>query len=161
MSRRRNGFTLLEVLVALVVLSIGLLGVGKLILFSARANDSAYLRSQATELAYTILDNMRANRQAALQQKYAVGWGPYGGPNVCTAANVPCSSDDTASTDLYRWKNRILNGGLLPGGDCQVVIVPNAAGTQLTATISVRWDDAVAQGTTASALMTITLETVL
>ena len=49
-------------MVSLVVLSIGLLGIGKLVLFSARANDSAYLRGQATELAYEILDNMRANR---------------------------------------------------------------------------------------------------
>lgn len=56
---RRNGFTLVEVLVALVVLSIGLLGIGKLVMFASRANDSAYLRSQATALAYSILDDMR------------------------------------------------------------------------------------------------------
>ena len=63
--RSARGFTMVEVLVSLVVLSIGLLGIGKLVLFSARANDSAYLRSQATGLAYEILDNMRGNLPVA------------------------------------------------------------------------------------------------
>ena len=64
------GFTLIEVLVALIVLSIGLLGIGKLMLFTSHANDSAYLRGQATEMAYAILDNMRANRTNAVAQGY-------------------------------------------------------------------------------------------
>ena len=63
---RDDGFTLVEVLVSLVVLAIGLLGIAKLMLFSSHANDSAYLRSQATALAYEILDDMRANRQEAI-----------------------------------------------------------------------------------------------
>ncbi len=58
---RARGFTLVEVLVSLVILSIGLLGIAKLMLFSSHSNDSAYLRSQATDLAYEILDYMRAN----------------------------------------------------------------------------------------------------
>src|ERR1700733_499043 len=67
---RSGGFTLIEVLVSMVILSIGLLGIAKLMLFSSRSNDSAYLRSQATELAYEILDNMRANRQEAIALTY-------------------------------------------------------------------------------------------
>src|ERR1700736_6078033 len=69
-SRSGGGFTLVEVLVSLVILSIGLLGMAKLMLFSSRSNDSAYLRSQATALAYEILDYMRANRQQALAGTY-------------------------------------------------------------------------------------------
>jgi len=71
----QGGFTLLEVLIALLVLSIGLLGIGKLMMLSARANDSAYMRSQATALAYTMLDAMRANRQAAIVQGYDTAMG--------------------------------------------------------------------------------------
>ena len=63
---RLRGFTIVEVLVSLVILSIGLLGIGKLVLYSAHANDSAYMRSQATELAYAILDDMRSNEAGAV-----------------------------------------------------------------------------------------------
>src|SRR5580658_10907158 len=72
---RHDGFTILEVLVSLVILSIGLLGTAKLMLYSSHANDSAYLRSQATDLAYEILDNMRANRQQALAGAYTTALG--------------------------------------------------------------------------------------
>src|SRR6202044_3725701 len=65
-----EGFTLVEVMVSLVILSMGLLGIAKLVLFSAHSNDSAYLRSQATDLAYEILDNMRANPTAAAAGNY-------------------------------------------------------------------------------------------
>src|SRR5665213_3670790 len=47
---RDRGFTLVEVLVSLVVFSLGLLGMAKLVLVTAHSNDSAYLRSQATAL---------------------------------------------------------------------------------------------------------------
>ena len=67
---RTSGFTIVEVLVSLVILSIGLLGIAKLVLYSAHSNDSAYLRSQATQLAYEILDNMRANPTAAAAGNY-------------------------------------------------------------------------------------------
>src|SRR5580692_3398722 len=69
-SKLPRGFTLIEVLVSLVVLSIGLLGMAKLVLVSSHANDSAYLRSQATALAYEILDKMRANPAGAIAGNY-------------------------------------------------------------------------------------------
>lgn len=72
---RSGGFTLIEVLVAVVVLSIGLLGVGKMVLYSARANGSAYMRSEATEQAYAVLDYMRANRTVALTHNYDIAIG--------------------------------------------------------------------------------------
>src|SRR5262249_56408603 len=60
-SRRARGFTLIEALVALLVLSIGLLGVAALQLTSLRSNPSSSFRSQATLLAYDVVDRMRAN----------------------------------------------------------------------------------------------------
>ena len=57
---RGRGFTLVEVMVSLVVLSLGLLGVAKMVMLSSHSNDSAYLRTQATALAYEMLDYMRA-----------------------------------------------------------------------------------------------------
>lgn len=60
-----RGFTLIEVLVAMVVLSIGLLGLAGLQATSLKSNQSAYHRSQATQLAYEMADRMRANREYA------------------------------------------------------------------------------------------------
>ncbi len=60
--RGNEGFTLLEILVAVLVLSIGLLGIAGLQVTGLRFNHSAYARTQATLLAYELADRMRANR---------------------------------------------------------------------------------------------------
>jgi type IV pilus assembly protein PilV len=159
-ARRARGFTILEVLVSLVVLSIGLLGIGKLVLFSARANDSAYLRGQATELAYEILDNMRANRQMAVTQGYDTALNNVpANPGSCLGAT--CTPGQVALYDVYTWKMRLPS---LPAGQGSVVTSLTAP---TTATITVQWDDAAAQSTFAgtavgvAAPMTVVLETVL
>jgi len=164
-SIRRNGFTLVEVLVALLVLSIGLLGVGKLVLFSARANDSAYMRSQATALGYSILDAMRANRQTALTQGYDIG-AASGAANPGTTCSVACTTALLAQADLWNWKNR-LQTALGPTGDGSVqtvsVLNPVTGTSAVTATVIVQWDDRVASQTFGgpAALGVVTLETVL
>jgi len=65
-----GGFTLIEVLVALLVLSIGLLGLAFLQGQGVKFNTDAYNRSQASLLAYDLMDRMRANRDAVGQDKY-------------------------------------------------------------------------------------------
>lgn len=59
---RNQGFTLVEVMVAVVILAIGLLGMATLMMGSLQSSESAYSRSQATLMAYDILDRMRANK---------------------------------------------------------------------------------------------------
>ncbi|MDP9010040.1 MAG: type IV pilus modification protein PilV [Pseudomonadota bacterium] len=173
-----QGFTLVEVLVSLVILAIGLLGIAKLMMFSSHANDSAYLRSQATALAYEILDNMRANRQEALppNQSYDTAAAtpvvfPYAGVAcVGTACNSPTQ---VAQYDLFQWGLRLdANSGLvpagaLPNGKGSVVTAVDPLSLQTTVTIVVSWDDSVAQATlnagapAASNTQQITLETIL
>jgi type IV pilus assembly protein PilV len=161
-----RGFTLVEVMVSLVVLGIGLLGIAKLVLFSAHSNDSAYLRSQATELAYAILDNMRGNRAIAMTQGYDTPLntapavpGPCLGPAGCLPPTL-------AQYDISMWLTRL--AAALPSGSGSIATVTNVVPTPgTTATITVQWDDAAAQtvfgGTAqgAAAPMTVTLETVL
>lgn len=161
---KQRAFTLLEVLVALVVLSIGLLGISKLVLVSSRGNDSAYMRSQATALAYTILDSMRANRQAAMNGDYNVSIGTYSSSQNCLTAT--CDASQAAVADLASWKNTLATQ--LPSGDGSI-----ATGTEngadglprTTATITVQWNDWVAQqsfgGASGNATVSITLETIL
>jgi type IV pilus assembly protein PilV len=168
-SRRHveHGFTLLEVLIAMLVLSIGLLGIGKLMMLSARANDSAYMRSQATALGYSILDAMRANRQAALTQAYDTGMGVFPGPPApACAVATPCNSGQQAQNDLNLWGNSLATQ--LPQGQGSIATVvapdPTTGANNVTATIIVQWSDKVAEqsfGAPAGNLMSITLETVL
>jgi len=155
-----GGFTLLEVLIALLVLSIGLLGIGKLMMLSARANDSAYMRSQATALAYTILDAMRANRQAAIVQGYDAAMGVFPGPVVCTVP-APCNSGQQAQNDLNLWGTSL--AAALPLGQGSVATL-TAGANNVTATVTVQWADKVAEqsfGAPAGNVVAITLETVL
>jgi type IV pilus assembly protein PilV len=164
-SRVESGFTLLEVLIAMLVLSIGLLGIGKLMMLSARANDSAYMRTQATALGYTILDAMRANRQAALVQAYDTGMGAFPGAVVCTVA-APCNSGQQAQNDLNLWGTSLAAALPLGQGSIATVTSPDVVtgANNVTATVIVQWSDKVAEqsfGSPAGNLMSITLETVL
>jgi type IV pilus assembly protein PilV len=122
---RARGFTLVEALVALLVLTIGLLGVAALQLSSLRSNHSSSLRSQATLLAYDIVDRMRANQSAANSGAYdiALGTTPTGGT--------------VALDDLVRWKQNLTN--TLPAGDGAVA--RSGAGSATKFTVTVRWDD--------------------
>src|SRR5699024_7298926 len=67
---RMGGLTLIEVLVTMLVLSIGLLGLAGLQALMLYQHHSAYQRSQATILTYDIIDRMRTNRNAALNGDY-------------------------------------------------------------------------------------------
>jgi type IV pilus assembly protein PilV len=144
-----RGFTLLEVLVALVVISIGLLGVAKLVLASVKANDSAYLRGQATSLAYAMLDDMRANRDYAVTLAYQTPYGAVADPGfTCVGVANTCTAAQLAQYQIYMWKQRLSTSsatmGALPAGDGQIVMAVDA-NNQVTASITVRWDDSVAQ----------------
>jgi len=72
---RQSGFSLLEVVIALLVITIGLLGLLTMQIYSLKGNQSAYLRSQATVMAYELVDAMRADRDGALSGDYDDGAG--------------------------------------------------------------------------------------
>ncbi len=120
--RKQRGFTLVEVLIAMVVLSIGLLGLAGLQATGLRTEQSAFQRSQATILAYDILDAMRANRQAARDGDY----------NLALADAAP-SGDTLAAKDLRNWLAALT--ARLPQGDGAVNV------TNDIATITVQWKD--------------------
>jgi type IV pilus assembly protein PilV len=121
-NKPQRGTTLIETLVALLVLSIGLLGVAGLQLTSLQNNRGAHLRSQAQVMSYDIADRMRANRDAALKGGYTIGFGA-----TATGTGV-------AVIDLTNWKAALAIA--LPSGDGQVETI----GTNMIR-ISVRWTD--------------------
>lgn len=126
---RERGFSLIEVLVALVVLSVGLLGLAALQSTATQFNASAYIRSQATILAYDIADRIRANRQAALDGAYTSA---YPGTNDCTNGAL---AGTVAQQDLGAWRRALACS--LPSGNGAIRF---DAGTQVL-TILVRWDE--------------------
>jgi len=133
------GFTLLEVLIAVLVLSVGLLGLAGLQATGLKTNHSAYMRSQAVSYGYDILDRMRANRLSALSGTY----------NIAMGAGAPAGTS-IAQTDLREWKTLIT--GQLPSGDASANVNGGLA------TVVVQWDDSRAQGSNTA---TITIQTEL
>ena len=102
-----KGFTLIEVLVAVFVLAIGLLGLAGLQAKSLQFNHSAYQRSQATILAYDIIDRMRANLSEARNGSYDIAKadGPPSSANCQTTSTITCANTAImAAFDLSQWK---------------------------------------------------------
>ncbi len=113
---RQTGFSLLEVLVAMVILAIGLMGLASLQLTSLRYNKVAYLRTQATNLAYDLIDRMRANRaDATTTDAYETGFAKTA--PVCDTN--PSFTGSSAAVDLAEWRNQV--ACTLPQGDARVV----------------------------------------
>ena len=137
----------MEVMVSLAVLTIGLLGIAGMQLFSLKTNHDAYLRTQASLLAYSLVDRMRANRAQALGGGYtiAIDTGPSISPNCYS---TDCAPNSIAQFDLNLWKcelgkfasDAICSTALnvtpaLPNGDGSVAVNGNEI------TVRVEWQD--------------------
>ncbi|MFL6621709.1 MAG: type IV pilus modification protein PilV [Sulfurifustis sp.] len=134
-NRGYQGFSLIEVLVTLVVLSIGLLGLAMLQLESLKHNTDAYFRTQATMLAYEIIDRMRANGDAARNGSYVAAAAPAD-EDCGDLGGTGCDSQARlANYDLSVWYNKLaaaLPADATPSSITQV-------GNQITVTI--RWKE--------------------
>lgn len=127
----QRGVSLLEVLIALFVLSIGLVGVAALQANALQANHGSLLRSQATNLAYDIGDRMRANREAALDNAYEGSFASVNCPN--DADDLPNPSGSLAARDLTEWRVALACG--LPNGRAEI----QRDGDEFV--IHIRWDN--------------------
>jgi type IV pilus assembly protein PilV len=123
-----RGLTLVEILIALLILSIGLLGLAGLQTMSLKFNTSAYYRTQATALAYDFADRMRANRQEALAGFYNVSF--QDPPPACDAAIV---AGTVAQQDIAIWRNAL--ACRIPQSTGEVTLDGNEV------TLTVQWTD--------------------
>lgn len=113
-NKRALGFTMLEVLVTLAVLSFGLLGLAALIMTGVKFSHQSYLQTQAVIQAYDLFDRIRANsKRCATGCAYDNSTSPPGtAPNCSTSV---CSNpNDFALFDLAQWHNTL--GRVLPNG---------------------------------------------
>jgi type IV pilus assembly protein PilV len=127
--KRQHGFTLLEVLIALLILSIGLLGLAALQTTGLRSNQMASMRTMATEAAYDITDRMRSNPVGVAAGEYVIG---------LTDVTDP-SATDMAPRDLNAWRELVER---LPGGKSEITQCDSPDCDGPTHVITVYWDEA-------------------
>ena len=118
-TRYLHGFSLIELLIALIVFSVGLLAVAGLQTVSKQANFEALQRTEASQIAYGLLEDMRVNGDAINVYLAAgeIGGGARGGepaPN-CSGASE-CNSAQKAAHDLWFWE-QMLDGNLEMSGN--------------------------------------------
>lgn len=140
-----QGFTLLETLIALVVLSVGMLGIASLHVEGLRNGRTASLRTKAIAIATDMAEKMRANRDGALNGGYVSAAADTGSNNNCAddsdgVATVACTPTTMASHDLWLWKRRINNPQTGLPGSPTATVASNGA-TPPTMTITVNWTE--------------------
>jgi type IV pilus assembly protein PilV len=106
-----SGFSIVEALVALVVLSVGMLGIAALYVESLRAGRTAVYRTQAVNLAADMADRIRANRSVPDSWVLAAGANPV--THNCVGGGVTCTQEELAEDDQASWLQAIRSQ--LPG----------------------------------------------
>ena len=125
---RTEGFSLLEVLIAILVVATGVLGIAGLQIVSLQNNTSALFRTQANQAAYVIIDRARANPAADYNLALAAD-----APAAPDCTNMDCDPAQMANYDLMVWLTGVTD--MLPRGDGSVVVNGNLF------TVTVEWDD--------------------
>lgn len=122
--RSQAGASLLEVLIAVLILAIGLLGIAALQSLTLKNTQSASERSAAIIQSYAMLDMMRANRAQAIARQYDTGW-------LCAAPENP---GNRIEGDMARWIGQLKQSV----GDSACGQIDCGA---VNCNIGVRWND--------------------
>ena len=132
-----QGFSLVEVLIALIVMSVGMLGIAGMYVQSMQAGRTSMLRHHAVNLAGDVADRIRANPAAG-----AAYVATQGTDNDCVGQNTDCTAAQMAANDIFLWQEQALE--FLPpmaDGTQQVIVAFDATAVPPTYTITVRWDE--------------------
>jgi type IV pilus assembly protein PilV len=130
-SRSQRGFSLVEVLVALIVMSVGMLGIASLYVQSMQAGRTSMFRHSAVTLAGDVAERLRANPTAGALYEGA------GADNGCIATGVTCDETEMAAQDILVWQQQA--AGSLPGG--AVLVTYDGAVFPPSYTIQVGWNE--------------------
>lgn len=130
MKGAQRGFSMMEILITMVVLSIGLLGLAGLQVSGLQNNQSSYYRTVAMQQAYNIADRVRANPAGEKAGAYDSISGTGTNPGCISSG---CSPAQMAQYDQYAWNTD--NANQLPSGKGTVTRNGNLF------TVTVMWDD--------------------
>ena len=147
LGRNQKGITIIEVLIAMLILAVGLLGMASLQVRAVSDTSNASYRSIAIYYANDMADRMRANGTGITNGNYNSAAGGSEKAACLTAAG--CSSADMAIHDKWEWSQNL--GRSLPGGTGTIAV--NAG----VYTVDVSWTDRVAQDATGTAVSRIQL----
>jgi type IV pilus assembly protein PilV len=135
MMHKNNGFTLIEVLIAMLILAVGLLGLAALQTHSLKNNQSAYYRSQATQLAYDIADRMRVNVASAAT--YTNG---HAAEHKNCLTTDSCTPLEMAEHDLFEW-NTAIQAAILPSATGKIKPDLKITGGVKAYIVTIEWDE--------------------
>jgi type IV pilus assembly protein PilV len=128
---RQRGFSLVEVLIALIIMSVGMLGIAGLYVQSMQAGRTSMFRHQAVTLAGDVADRIRANPRAG------IAYAGQGANNNCVAAGVDCNEVQMAANDIAIWDQEAQDA--LPNGD--VIVQFDDTVNPPLYTISINWTE--------------------
>lgn len=132
----QHGFTLLEILIAVLISAIGLLGLAGLTTTALQLNQSSYQRTQAIALMEDLLDRIRVNRNQA--NNYARAFSdPVPTINTDCRSNN-CTPTQLASFDLADWFTQVQQ---LPGAAADIEISTPQNANTINVTIQLRWNE--------------------
>ena len=125
---RQRGLTLIESMIALLVISVGLLGIAALNLTSMQQHSSALHHSKAVWVGYNMADRIRAN---------VTRFGDYAGIDTDNSYSQDCNAGDCTTgqlvtSDAEQWARKVRG---LPGGRGMV------SGDATRLVVRVMWDD--------------------
>lgn len=137
-----KGFTLIEVLVAFIVITVGLLGTVALQTNAKQASYDANQRSAALALANDIVERIRANDTTDIVANYNKTFSYQDVLVERNCLNVRCSSSSIAEYDVYQWQKALRvadNTGSLANGTVCISPTPTADGNGATIRVVVAW----------------------
>ena len=127
-----QGFNLVEVLIALIIMSVGMLGIAGLYVHSMQAGRTSLFRHHAVTLAGDVADRIRANPRALAA--YAAG----GADNNCVDGGINCTPAQMAGNDILLWQQQAVD--TLPSGQVAVIFTDNTPAPH-TYAITVSWTE--------------------
>ena len=131
----QQGFSLVEVLIALIIMSVGMLGIAGLYVQSLQAGRTSLFRHHSVTLAGDVADRIRANPRAGVDYPgNAVN-------NNCVAMGIDCTPTQMAANDILLWDQQALDS--LPNGAVNIQF--DGAVSPPTYTITISWDEPGAQ----------------
>lgn len=113
---KEKGYTLLEVMIAIVVLSMGMMALGSIMVRSLRYSKESANRFVATQQLYEIADRMRANHKGVSAGNYD---NRSGTPSANDCRKDSCSYSDLADFDVNEWN--VKNSRVLPLGEGEII----------------------------------------
>lgn len=114
-NKKQKGYTLFEVMVAVVILSMGMMALGSIMVRSLRYSKESANRFVATQQLYEIADRMRANHKGVSAGNYD---DKSGMTPVDSCRENSCTYSELAEYDVYEWN--LKNSRVLPLGEGEI-----------------------------------------